>query len=152
MRSGRWTPGWKRTVDGIEMRVVPGKKFPGDLRLEWYVQGDGWVPVTMASAYLLVDFLCENEDERTPHEAHWQVQGGEYFMRSVQKARRHGWEAAAETVREQRRALATPPPILSPSPTQCETRDDEGGRCQKATRHDGAHRNDVAVWPQTVLA
>jgi len=100
----RWEAGRYLMVDQQRFRVVAGRKFPGDLVLEWNVDGS-WVRLRMASAFLLVDFLAENEDARTPFMRRWREPGGDFFMRYVQAARFNGWESAAAEVRAQRQRL-----------------------------------------------
>lgn len=152
MRTGRWRAGWQHTEAGVSFRVVVGKKdvqsdgSTEDLRLEWKGNDGYWQPVTFAAAYILVDFFAENEDIRTKFQPHWQVQGGDYFMRSVDKARRVGWEQTnEEEVRAPRRKLEA---VAQPTVARCAAMDDEGGRCQKSADHEGAHRSAGWVWPR----
>ena len=57
----RWSAGQAVSIPGgYTFRVVPGSKAADDLRLEWHTSA-GWRPVPMAVAFVLVDFLAENE-------------------------------------------------------------------------------------------
>ncbi len=100
----RWAAGISNVVSGIEFSVKEGNKFPGDLRLEAYsVRDRRWVPVDMAVAFYLVDFLTENEEARREYMGHWRQNGDMYFMRSCVTAVREGWRVAADEVTAQRK-------------------------------------------------
>ena len=99
----RWSAGQAVSIPGgYTFRVVPGSKAADDLRLEWHTSA-GWRPVPMAVAFVLVDFLAENEDALTPYRPHWAVPGGDWFMGECQRARRHGWVEAQRRIEEARR-------------------------------------------------
>ena len=108
--------------------------------------------MTFAAAYILVDFFAENEDVRTDSNPHWQVQGGDYFMESIGKARRVGWEQTnREDVLEPRARLeGTPAPVkITPAVgVRCPALDVDGGQCRKDTDHDGAHISRDYAWPR----
>jgi hypothetical protein len=98
----RWAAGQVLQVQGYTFRVVPGSKAADDLRLEELTR-EGWRPVPMAVAFVLVDFLAENEDALTPHRPWWTTPGGDWFMGEVWRARYQGWAEAQRRIEEARR-------------------------------------------------
>lgn len=95
------------TLQGIDLRIVEGRKFPGDLRLEHYANGS-WQPTKMEIAFFLVDFFAENEDVRRHYMGEsWRENGQRYFMKKCWAAVRNGWRSvAAEIERQRGRAAA----------------------------------------------
>lgn len=85
-------------IDGVDYRVVKGKKAIDDLRLDWW-QAGSWRPVTLDHAALIVDMIAENEDVLYPPP---RFKGGQMVMEFVQRARKHGWGAARSTLHQQR--------------------------------------------------
>ena len=106
----RWSPGMVLSIDGLSIRVVPGKKADGDLRLEWRVDGR-WRPVTMTSVAVLADFFADNEDwhfdARTAHARSWTNPGGEYFLEFLREAATGGWRGADARLQAQKAAKAS---------------------------------------------
>lgn len=94
------------TIDGIDLRIAQGDKFPGDLVM-WARGSDGqWRMVHMTLAFFLVDFLADNEDRRTPYVSYWRQNGQRYFLSACVDAVRHGWQKAAQKVARQREDAA----------------------------------------------
>ena len=90
-------------IAGVPFRVVPGRKAPGDLRVEWGTSDSTWTAVPMSAAFLLTDFFCENEDWLAQFNPHWRYTGTEWFLKEQAGAARLGWKQAAERVDEQRK-------------------------------------------------
>ena len=100
----RWQPDMTYTIDGIDLRISQGDKFPGDLVL-WARGSDGqWRKVKMTLAFFLVDFLSDNEDRRREHVPFWRQNGQSYFLKACVDAARSGWRKASEKVARQRDA------------------------------------------------
>jgi hypothetical protein len=99
--SRRWSAGKELRVSGLPLRTRQGDKFPGDLRLDGYIEG-AWVPVKMELAFALCDFFAENEDEMRRYRSYWRQNGQRYFMAACVDAIRDGWEPAAAKIERQR--------------------------------------------------
>ncbi len=93
------------SIQGIDLRIVQGRKFPGDLRLEHRV-GSQWVPTEMQLALFLVDFFAENERARQPYVSYWRENGDTYFITECIQAVKVGWRVVADRIRRQRRDAA----------------------------------------------
>lgn len=99
----RFSAGQKGEIGGIAWRVVAGSKDARreeaeDLRLDLLTSG--WVPVKMDVGFLFADFFKENEDVLYPPE--FGYRGGKMYLDFCAGAVHLGWEAAAETLRQQR--------------------------------------------------
>ena len=93
--------GIPHNIGGIFVRIVPGRKGPGDMRLEicrnWGHQS--WVPVKMALVAYMTEFFFLNETLLYPPEGGFK--GGEKFMDFLDQAAYEGYEVAtAELERE----------------------------------------------------
>lgn len=88
----RWEPNKTYRVNGLQLRVVPGRKFAGDLRLDAFIGGE-WRNVEMALAFFMVDFLAENEQARyhADPKLGWRQNGDRYFLSKCIAAVRDGW-------------------------------------------------------------
>jgi hypothetical protein len=87
------------------MRVVPGSKGPGDLRIEWLTP-EGWRPIEMGAMFLLADFFAENEDTLSMGRDHWRQSAYQYLLTELASAMREGWRVPTEKIRRQRRKAA----------------------------------------------
>jgi hypothetical protein len=65
MTGRRYRAGQRFTRDGVHYRIVDGHKGPGDLRLEWRVDGR-WLPVSAEHLALVVAVLADNEQHLYP--------------------------------------------------------------------------------------
>jgi hypothetical protein len=83
---------------GVNWRIVEGRKAPGDMRLEWYVN-ERWQPVSMDTIFVAVDVICQNEDFLYPYPA----RGGQLLIRAIGDARLYGYEYASGWLALQRR-------------------------------------------------
>ena len=101
MSERRWEAGFRDDVSGLTLRTVPGKKFPGDLKLEVWT-GTTWYPVKMELAFYLADFFTENEQERKAHMNFWRLNGDYYFMKRLFGAVKNGWRVEADRIEQQR--------------------------------------------------
>lgn len=97
----RFHAGERFTVQGIELRVVQGRKSPDDLRLEM-LQDGWWRPLPMALTFLELDFYVDNEGALTMYRNHWKFNGESFFLRVLWKVLAEGWQAAADELAEQR--------------------------------------------------
>ena len=82
-------------VGNMDFRVVPGRKGPGDLRLDWRYNnragtGSPWYPLDLEVIALSVDVIADNENYLYPPPA----SGGDYVRKYVMSALRDGWNAA----------------------------------------------------------
>jgi len=77
-------------VDGIWYRLVPGRKDPDDLRLDWASPGWSWRPVSLDHVALIIDAISDNENVLYPPPA----AGGGYVWKFVKQALRDGWRKA----------------------------------------------------------
>jgi hypothetical protein len=93
-------------LQGIDLRIVQGEKFPGDLRLEHRTR-EGWVPTKMSLALFLVDFFAENEQERRLFMSFWKHNGDTYFLDKCVRAVKVGWDVVASEIDAQRRRRAS---------------------------------------------
>ena len=87
----------------LRLRVVAGRKAPGDLRLEWLTP-QGWEPVPMAVAALVSDFMVENKEflRGTPAGAHRRMPAVDYWWGYLRSAVLHGWRHADGLLQGQR--------------------------------------------------
>jgi hypothetical protein len=97
----RWEP-QELQVCGIDFRVREGRKFIGDLVIEWHTPQGGWRPITADVVFLLVDFLYDNEERRYPSTPDGRVLGGRKVLREVQHAAFHGWRSAVGQLQQER--------------------------------------------------
>jgi hypothetical protein len=88
-----------RIVGGGKRRRAAGEQ-QGDLVIEILSNGI-WVRPTCEFLFLLVDFLCENEDRL--YKTARPRTGGDYLMRYLWAAKVHGWRHAWAQVREEKR-------------------------------------------------
>jgi hypothetical protein len=82
---------------GVNWRVIPGHKAPGDLVIQWYVN-ERWIPVSLDTIFVAIDLICQNEDELYPFPA----KGGQMVITALQEARRLGFEHATGWLHLQR--------------------------------------------------
>jgi hypothetical protein len=75
---------------GVMFRVERGHKAPGDLRLDWFINGE-WTPVILDAVFAVIQFVTENEDDLYRYPA----KGGEEVIRYCRIARVSGWQEAA---------------------------------------------------------
>lgn len=95
----RWRPdGEPFWCDGIQYRVVPGRKGPDDMRLEKHLNGE-WQPVRMEAGFMLADFFFENEHVLYPRAKGYR--GGFEYLKAIQFAAQNGWESTQRQLREQ---------------------------------------------------
>lgn len=97
----RWQPYDTGEVDGVRFRVVPGVKKPGDLRMDWWLEGR-WVPAPMSWGALLGDFFYDNEQFLYPPMPNNRLKGGEKYVLFVRHAGRHGWRSAMAGLRAEK--------------------------------------------------
>lgn len=83
---------------GVNWRIVAGRKAPGDLRIELYVN-DRWIPARLDTLFVVVDLVCQNEDFLYP----WPKRGGLMVLDAIAKARLLGFEQASGWLALQRR-------------------------------------------------
>ena len=103
-RERRFAEGNTAEFSGVKFRVCKGRKAPQDLVLEWRT-AQGWVPVSAAALFYMVDFIAENEDFLYPVDESGQGRGpmgGEYIMAKLRAARVRGWVHAAKELRLER--------------------------------------------------
>jgi hypothetical protein len=94
----RFKAGQSGELNGIEWRIVPGKKKPGDLRLDLRAREFRAVPMSLS--FLLADFHFQVEHHLyAPGDG---FLGGEKFMRGVNGSVVIGWEAAVEWLENER--------------------------------------------------
>lgn len=93
------------TIQGIDLRIRDGKKFPGDLVVQHRV-GTTWHDTRMELALFLVDFFAENERARQPYVSYWRENGDTYFITECIQAVKLGWRVVADRIRRQRRDAA----------------------------------------------
>lgn len=100
-----FTAGQSGFVGGMQFRIVQGRKTPRgdghDLRID--LRAQDWVAVGMPLVFLLIDFLCENEDVLFPPP---RFRGGQMLMDFIHGARTQGWEIAAQMLADQRQRRA----------------------------------------------
>ena len=90
MSERRWTYGTGETREGLRYRVRRGQKGPQDLVMDIWV--GRWVPLSMETVFLVVDFLGENEDFLYPKSKG--KLGGDKLIAALRVAYRFGWERA----------------------------------------------------------
>jgi hypothetical protein len=94
----------------MEFRVAQGNKtrgdahLYGDLILCWNTPLKGWQRVEMDAAFLIADFMYENENVLYPQRLGWQ--GGEKPLQQLRIAARNGYEQATNTLHRERSARA----------------------------------------------
>ena len=93
------------SFQGIDLRIVKGKKSPDDLRIDLR-DGPLWRPIPMAVAFVLVDFFTENERELRRYRGHWVQNGDRYFLSKCIDAVRHGWRHVVEELNRHRGNVA----------------------------------------------
>jgi hypothetical protein len=76
-------------IGGVWFRTVRGNKFPGDVRLEWRINGR-YEPVSLDAIALVVDVITDNENARFP----WPASGGGKVYKFLRQAMRDGWQRA----------------------------------------------------------
>lgn len=86
----RFNEGDTFRLQGIDFRVVRGKKGPADLRLDWLLSV-GWQPVCVDIVGLIADFVYENENYLYPPP---RFKGGEKFMAYIRQAVGDGYRQA----------------------------------------------------------
>lgn len=96
--SRRFQAGDRFLYDGIWYRLVPGRKGPDDLRLEWACSGFAWRPVTLDHAAIMVDAIGENENYLYPPP----YAGAGKVWQFVIKALREGWRQAVHDLHLER--------------------------------------------------
>jgi hypothetical protein len=98
----RFSAGFTCSIPPFDYRLIPGKKGPDDLRLEWRWNDEGrvspWRPVELDHVFLIVDAIADNENYLYPHPA----AGGDYVRRFVMAALRDGWRQARYDLHLQR--------------------------------------------------
>jgi hypothetical protein len=90
VRQRTFTAGQEFEAGGVRFRVQAGRKASGDLRLEWWINGE-WVPVILDAVFAIVDFVAGNED----HLYRYPAKGGEEVLRYCRIARVSGWREAS---------------------------------------------------------
>lgn len=100
----RWTPRAFKISD-LPIRVVPGSKESGDLRIEWMTPR-GWRAIHMQAMFALVDFFSENEDWLSLNRDHWRWSAYEYLQNELASAMRDGYRAPTRRIVDQRARLA----------------------------------------------
>jgi len=103
MVTRRWKAGMAGDCGGIPWRIVPGRKGPGDLRLELFANGQ-WLAVKMDLGFLMADFFFENEELLHPP-AKGNL-GGSMYTGHCLMAIAHGWETARQWLAVQRERAA----------------------------------------------
>lgn len=94
----RFQPGQSGELNGIDWRVVQGKKARDDRRLD--LSTSGWRSVPMSLGFLLADFFVENENVLYPPSP--TRRGGEMYMDFCRGSVLVGWEASHEYILGQR--------------------------------------------------
>jgi len=103
-RERRFRVGDTAEFSGVRFRVVTGDKSSADLRLDWLTPR-GWVPVSAAAIFYMVDMIAENEDVLYPVDESGRGRGpmgGEYLMAKCRTARIRGWRYAWEELERER--------------------------------------------------
>jgi len=86
---------------GTEWRIIKGQKNNGDdLILQLRTDGGKWDAVKMEVAFLLNDFLYQNEERLYPPSRGFM--GGKKFYKAAMFAIKDGYEAASEAVKQER--------------------------------------------------
>ncbi len=103
----RWHDGMYLTVDGIQFRVRPGNKEPGDelaadLVLEHLDSSQRWRPTKIALPLVMVDFLAENETGLHPV-ADGKL-GGKKVLEACRSAIQRGWRSASDWIDKEKKA------------------------------------------------
>ncbi len=98
----RFRAGGAFRIPPMDYRLEPGKKGPGDLRLDWRYNDDdgtsGWRPVELDHVALILDAIADNENALYPAPA----AGGGYVYRFARTALRDGWHRARHELHLQR--------------------------------------------------
>jgi hypothetical protein len=97
----RFNEGQTFEFASLLFRIVEGTKAPGDLRLEWRTMY-GWRAVPLSAVQFMADFFADNEKHLTQYRGHWHMWGDSYFLRSVFRSARNGWESEANLPATQR--------------------------------------------------
>jgi hypothetical protein len=98
MNPRRFNAGDQFEIDGVNYRVVKGRKAVEDLRLDWWQDGR-WRPVTLDHVGLIVDMIAENENVLYPPP---RFKGGGMVIQFCMTAHREGWHAARNLLHQQR--------------------------------------------------
>lgn len=101
MAPRRFAAGQTFYMSGVDFRVRPGRKGVDDLVLDWLTPR-GWVPIGMDTLALKAAFFYENEDLLYPRVRGFE--GGEYVLRHVEYAVRHGHADAIQRLEHEKRA------------------------------------------------
>lgn len=140
----RWKAGWRYTLAGLPLRVVPGAKSPEDLRIDWMTPDGTWRAVPMAAGAIFADFWFDNENVLYPPPA----AGGQYYLRYLSQAANDGWEAADGRLKAEQ-AAKRPQPAPSTVVNWCRDRAPDGAEvCVQPPGHDGPHKGPSWVWPR----
>ena len=94
----RFKAGDRFQIDGIWYRLIPGRKGPSDLRLEWYMPVMKWRAVTLDHAALILDAISDNENVLYPPPA----AGGGKVVQFVRQVFREGWGKAVYQLQMER--------------------------------------------------
>ena len=89
MRPRRFRAGDEFEAGGVRFRCTAGHKGPGDVRLDWCINGR-YEPVLCDALLAAFDCIAENEDVLYPHPN----RGGEEVLRYFKIARISGWREA----------------------------------------------------------
>lgn len=89
-------------LDPFDYRLVPGKKGPGDLRLDWrwadrYCTSE-WRPVELDHAFLIADVIASIEDVTHPYPE----RGGALVFAFIKDVRTRGWRQVRHDLHLQR--------------------------------------------------
>jgi hypothetical protein len=96
----RFTAGDHGEFAGIDWRVVPGRKAPADLRLEFRAME--FAPVSMNLGFLMADFFHENENVLYPPSDGYE--GGLRYLRFCRGAVLVGWPEAVARLESEKTA------------------------------------------------
>jgi hypothetical protein len=98
----KFTPdGIPHLISGVYIRVVPGRKVEGDMRLEIFT-GDYWHPVPMALVAYMTEFFYVNEQLLYPPSKGFK--GGEKFFEYLRQSVTDGYEVAQAELERERAA------------------------------------------------
>jgi hypothetical protein len=100
----RFQAGFSYHLPPMDYRLVPGRKGPRDLRLDWRYNDDSgrispWRPVELDHVFLIVDAIADNENDLYPPPA----SGGGYVFRFVKLALKEGWRQARHDLHLERK-------------------------------------------------